>query len=57
MHSLSLLPDTAERVSGAETETVPISELHVATLSSFGPEPASQRMARSSRALLILTSR
>src|SRR6266446_4799514 len=25
----ALLPDTAERVSGAETETVPISELHV----------------------------
>src|SRR5207302_3292379 len=25
----ALLPDTAERVSGAETETVPISQLHV----------------------------
>src|SRR5207237_4216875 len=25
----ALLPDTAERVSGAEVETVPISELHV----------------------------
>ena len=25
----ALLPDTAERVSGADTQTVPLSELHV----------------------------
>ena len=54
----ALLPDTAERVNGAEIQTVPLSELTLwVTLSWSGPEPAFQPMAQSSRALPMLTSR
>jgi len=53
----ALLPDTAERVGGAETQTVPLSELHVGDIVLVRPEPASRRTAQSSRALPMLTSR
>ncbi len=53
----TLLPDTAERVSGPETQTVPLAELHVGDIVWSGPEPASRRMAKSSRALPMLMSR
>jgi Cu2+-exporting ATPase len=33
----ALLPDTAERVKGTETESVPLSELHVADIVLVGP--------------------
>jgi len=40
-----LLPNTAGRVSGAEIQTVRLSELHVDDIVLVDPEPASRRMA------------
>jgi len=49
----ALLPDTAERVRGTETQTVPISELNVSDVVLVRPGIAFRRMAKSSRALPI----
>jgi Cu2+-exporting ATPase len=41
----ALLPDTAERVNGAEVQIIPLGELHVGDVFLSAPELASQRMA------------
>jgi Cu2+-exporting ATPase len=53
----ALLPDTAERVSGAEVQTIPLSELHVGEVVLVRPGARVPRMAWSSRAPPMSTSR
>jgi Cu2+-exporting ATPase len=53
----ALLPDTAERVKGANTQTVPLSELRMGDIVLVRPEPGFRQMALSLTALPTLTSR
>jgi cation transport ATPase len=53
----ALLPDTAERVTGDETQTVPLSALQPGDIVSSGLERGSRRMGQSLRGRPILTSR
>jgi Cu2+-exporting ATPase len=53
----ALLPDTAERVSGAETQRFLCLSCRWAMLSLSGQEPVSRRMEQSSRGTPMLTSR
>ena len=53
----ALLPDTAERVTGAEVHTVPYRNCTWVTWSWSGREPAFRRMAPSSKAPPMWMSR
>jgi P-type Cu2+ transporter len=52
----NLLPDTAELVSGAETRSVPLSDLRIGDTFLSGPEPGFRPTALSLRGWLTLTS-
>jgi Cu2+-exporting ATPase len=53
----ALLPDTAECVTGSETQTVPLADLRVGDIVLVRPGTRVRQMVQSSRARLRLTSR